>query len=70
MSKATYSVSLGGTIISSSLAKSVMLRKTTCNGCGFELSTIMSYEQDRKMWAIKHNRNVCREQKELALAFS
>ena len=59
----TYSISLSGTIISSSLARSVMGRITRCSGCGFELSTIMSYQQDRKLWELKHNSKICRERK-------
>jgi len=59
----TYSISLSGTIISSSLARSVMGRITRCSGCDFELSTIMSYQQDKKMWELKHSRQACNERK-------
>ena len=59
----TYSVSLSGTIISSSKARSVMGRVSRCSGCGFELSTLMSYQQDKRMWELKHSRQACRERK-------
>jgi hypothetical protein len=64
----TYSISLSGTIISSSKARSVMGRVSRCSGCDFELSTIMSYQQDKKMWELKHSRQACRQRKnELAV---
>lgn len=59
----TYTVSQLGTIVSSSTAQSVMGRLSRCSGCGFELSTLMSYQQDRRMWEIKHNRKMCQERK-------
>jgi hypothetical protein len=59
----TYGISLSGTIISSSKARSVMGRVSRCSGCGFELSTLMSYQQDKRMWELKHSRQACQERK-------
>lgn len=56
--------------ISASTARTVMGRVTRCSGCGYEQDTLMSYQQDRKLWESVHTREFCLEQKELALAFS
>ena len=49
--------------ISASTAKSVMGRVTRCSGCGFEQDTVMSYQQDRKLWEQTHTREFCRQRK-------
>ena len=49
--------------VSSSTARSVMGRVTRCSGCGYEQDTVMSYQQDRKLWEQTHTREFCRERK-------
>ena len=47
-----------------------MYRKTTCNGCGFTQTTVLSYYLDRKQWKANHSLAVHNELRELAMAFS
>jgi hypothetical protein len=42
---------------------SVMGRKTTCNGCGYEQWTVTSYHLDRKEWQRVHTLDFCRQRK-------
>jgi hypothetical protein len=41
----------------------VMGRKTTCSGCGYEQYTVTSYHLDRKEWKRVHTLDFCRERK-------
>ena len=40
-----------------------MYRKTTCNGCGFTQTTVLSYYLDRKQWKASHTLAVHNELK-------
>ena len=52
--KTVYHIQENGTVTTDSKAKTVHYRKSTCNGCGFSQTTIMSYEQDRNLWRMSH----------------
>jgi hypothetical protein len=41
-----------------------MYRKTTCNGCGFTQTTVLSYYLDRKQWNAGHTLAVHNELRE------
>lgn len=58
--KTVYQIKENGTIVTDSKAQTVMWRKSTCNGCGFTMTTIMSYTQDKNLWKMshKHHKNV------------
>lgn len=49
--------------VSASTARSVMGRVSRCSGCGYEQDTVMSYQQDKKLWEQNHTRDICRERK-------
>ncbi len=49
-----------GRIISDSKARSVMGRVTRCSGCGYEQDTVLSYQQDKKLWQTNHTLTACR----------
>ena len=52
--KTVYEIQENGTITTDSKAQDVMLRKWTCNGCGFSQTTIMSNYQANKLWGESH----------------
>ena len=52
-----------GRITSDSKAQSVMGRVTRCSGCGYEQDTVLSYQQDKKLWEATHTLDFCRQRK-------
>ena len=51
------------TNLPTSATTSVMGRKTTCSGCGYEQWTVTSYYLDRKEWERVHTLDFCRQRK-------
>jgi hypothetical protein len=71
MSKIKFTTTANGWITSNSKeVGTTMGRTTTCKGCGYEQKTILPQRYDARLWNEIHTLTFCREQKELAIAFS
>jgi hypothetical protein len=71
MSRITFTTTANGWIVSNSKeVGTTMGRTTTCNGCGYTQKTIVPSRYDSKLWREIHTLEFCRDQKQLAMAFS